>query len=139
MATTAPHHKANDTFGGPVHMPTMTRLAETGVAFNSFHTTSMCSPTRASLITGRNHHNAGSGVVTEIASDFDGYVGEIPRSTATVARVLSDYGYSTAHFGKWHNTPPTHLSPRSRRSASLQAACCQYSPSQSLHQKVSVL
>ena len=66
----------------------MTRLAESGVSFNRFHTTSMCSPTRAAMLTGRNHHHVGSGVITELASDFDGYVGEIPKKTATVAVLL---------------------------------------------------
>jgi arylsulfatase A-like enzyme len=96
-------------FGGPVHMPTLARLAGDGVAYNRFHTTAICSPTRASLLTGRNHHAVGFGQITEFASDFDGYVGEIPRSAATIARVLSDHGYTTGAFGKWHNTPTTHI------------------------------
>jgi arylsulfatase A-like enzyme len=100
-----------DTFGGPVHTPTMTRLAENGVSYNRFHTTAMCSPTRACLLTGRNHHRVGYGQIAEFANDFDGYIGEIPRSAATLAQVLSAYGYDTAAFGKWHNTPITHLTP----------------------------
>ena len=96
-------------FGGPVHMPTLARLAEGGIRYNRFHTTAICSPTRASLLTGRNHHAVGFGQITEFATDFDGYVGEIPRSAATIARVLSGYGYSTGAFGKWHNTPTTHI------------------------------
>ncbi|MEX1288255.1 MAG: sulfatase-like hydrolase/transferase, partial [Acidimicrobiia bacterium] len=96
-------------FGGPVHMPTLARLAGDGVAYNRFHTTAICSPTRASLLTGRNHHAVGFGQITEFATDFDGYVGEIPRSAATIARVLSDHGYTTGAFGKWHNTPTTHI------------------------------
>ena len=98
-----------DTFGGPVHTPTMTRLAERGVAYNRFHTTAMCSPTRAALMTGRNHHHVGAGQIAEFACDFDGYIGEIPQETATIAQVLSAYGYNTGAFGKWHNTPITHL------------------------------
>lgn len=98
-----------DTFGGPVHTPTMTRLAERGVAYNRFHTTAMCSPTRAALLTGRNHHHVGAGQIAEFACDFDGYIGEIPKETATIAQVLSEYGYNTGAFGKWHNTPITHL------------------------------
>lgn len=98
-----------DTFGGPVHTPTMTRLAERGVAYNRFHTTAMCSPTRAALMTGRNHHHVGAGQIAEFACDFDGYIGEIPKETATIAQVLSEYGYNTGAFGKWHNTPITHL------------------------------
>lgn len=98
-----------EVFGGPVHMPTMARLAESGISYNSFHTTAMCSPTRASLLTGRNHHRVGAGQIAEFASDWDGYLGKIPRSTATFAQVLSYYGYNTSAFGKWHNTPINDL------------------------------
>ncbi len=100
-----------ETFGGPVHSPTMSRLRERGIAYNRFHTTAMCSPTRAALLTGRNHHRVGAGIIAEFANDFDGYIGEIPRSSATMARILRDYGYDTAAFGKWHNTPITALTP----------------------------
>lgn len=100
-----------EAFGGPVHMPTLDRLAKSGISYNAFHTTAMCSPTRAALLTGRNHHRVGAGQIAELASDWDGYVGKIPKSTATFARVLSDYGYNTAAFGKWHNTPVTDLTP----------------------------
>ena len=96
-----------DTFGGEIHTPTLTRLAQEGIAYNTFHTTSICSPTRAALLTGRNHQRVGSGTIAERALDFDGYTGVIPKSAATVAQVLHDYGYSTAAFGKWHNTPAT--------------------------------
>ena len=98
-----------EAFGGPVHMPTMARLAESGISYNAFHTTAMCSPTRASLLTGRNHHRVGAGQIAEFASDWDGYVGKIPKSTATFAQVLSYYGYNTSAFGKWHNTPVTDI------------------------------
>ncbi|MFM8408964.1 MAG: arylsulfatase, partial [Alphaproteobacteria bacterium] len=94
-----------DTFGGPVHMPTLSRVAGEGIAYNAFHTTSICSPTRAALLTGRNHHRVGNGTIAERALDWDGYSGKIPRSSATLARVLGAYGYRTAAFGKWHNTP----------------------------------
>ena len=97
------------TFGGPVHTPTLDRLAATGISYNAFHTTAMCSPTRAALLTGRNHHRVGAGQIAELASDWDGYVGKIPKSTATFAQVLSYYGYNTAAFGKWHNTPVTDI------------------------------
>ena len=97
------------TFGGPVHTPTLDRLAATGIAYNAFHTTAMCSPTRAALLTGRNHHRVGAGQIAELASDWDGYVGKIPKSTATFPQVLSYYGYNTAAFGKWHNTPVTDI------------------------------
>ena len=97
------------TFGGPIHTPTLDRLAASGISYNAFHTTAMCSPTRAALLTGRNHHRVGAGQIAELASDWDGYVGKIPRSTATFAQVLSYYGYNTAAFGKWHNTPVTDI------------------------------
>jgi arylsulfatase len=96
-----------DTVGGLIHTPTLTRIADSGIRYNAFHTTAISSSTRAALLTGRNHHRVGSGTITELASDFDGYTGIIPRSSATVAEVLKDYGYSTAAFGKWHNTPAT--------------------------------
>ena len=97
------------TFGGPVHTPTLDRLAATGISYNAFHTTAMCSPTRAALLTGRTHHRVGAGQIAELASDWDGYVGKIPKSTATFVQVLSYYGYNTAAFGKWHNTPVTDI------------------------------
>lgn len=94
-----------ETFGGEVRTPTLTRLWNSGIAFNAFHTTSICSPTRAALLTGRNHHRVGSGTIAERASDFDGYTGIIPRTCATIPEVLHHYGYRSAAFGKWHNTP----------------------------------
>ena len=97
------------TFGGPINTPTLDRLTKTGISYNAFHTTAMCSPTRAALLTGRNHHRVGAGQIAELASDWDGYIGKIPKTTATFAQVLSDYGYNTAAFGKWHNTPVTDL------------------------------
>jgi arylsulfatase A-like enzyme len=94
-----------DTFGGEVTTDTLSRVHGEGVGFNRFHTTAMCSPTRASLMTGRNHHRIGNGQIAELANDWDGYAGEIPKSSALCAEVLRDHGYSTAAFGKWHNTP----------------------------------
>ena len=96
-----------DTFGGPIHTPTLSHLANEGISYNTFHTTSICSPTRASLLTGRNHQRVGSGTIAERAVNWDGYTGVIPRTSATVAKVLGNYGYKTAAFGKWHNTPAT--------------------------------
>ena len=93
------------TFGGEVSTATMDRICAEGVSYNRFHTTAMCSPTRASLLTGRNHHEIGNGQIAEFANDWDGYGGQIPRSSALVAEVLKDYGYSTGAWGKWHNTP----------------------------------
>ena len=106
-----------DTFGGEVHTPTLSKLADEGVSYNSFHTTAICSPTRASLLTGRNHTRVGSGTIAERAVAFDGYTGIIPKSTATVAEVLKQYGYHTSAFGKWHNTPATEttaIGPKNR-------------------------
>lgn len=100
-----------DTFGGPVHTPTFSKLKERGITYNRFHNTAMCSPTRAALLTGRNHHVVGAGQIAEFSADWDGYFGEIPKSTATMAQVLSDYGYDTGAFGKWHNTPPLQVTP----------------------------
>ena len=93
------------TFGGEVTTTTLDRIVDDGIAFNQFHTTAMCSPTRASLMTGRNHHRVGAGQIAELANDWDGYSGHIPKSSAAAAEVLKDYGYNTAAFGKWHNTP----------------------------------
>ena len=95
-----------DTYGGEIHTPTLSKIANEGISYNRFHTTAMCSPTRAALLTGRNHHRVGNGQIGELANDWDGYTGIIPKTSATVAEVLKDYGYSTAAWGKWHNTPP---------------------------------
>ncbi|MBN7816990.1 arylsulfatase [Algoriphagus pacificus] len=95
-----------DTYGGEVHTPTLTKLANQGISYNRFHSTAMCSPTRASLLTGRNHTRVGNGQITEWANDWDGFSGVIPKTSATVAEVLKNYGYSTSAFGKWHNTNP---------------------------------
>jgi arylsulfatase A-like enzyme len=93
------------TFGGGVPSPTMDRLAAEGLRYNSFHTTALCSPTRAALITGRNHHSAATGVIGEGATGYDGYTTVIPRSAGTVGEVLRQNGYMTAWIGKNHNTP----------------------------------
>ncbi len=106
-----------DTFGGEVHTPALSKLAYEGLSYNSFHTTAICSPTRASLLTGRNHTRVGSGTIAERAVAFDGYTGIIPKSAATVAEVLKQYGYHTSAFGKWHNTPATEttaIGPKDR-------------------------
>ncbi|HEY6511770.1 MAG TPA: arylsulfatase [Burkholderiaceae bacterium] len=106
-----------DTFGGQVRTPTLSKLAQQGVRYNAFHTTSICSPTRASLLTGRNHTRVGSGTIAERAVAFDGYTGVMPMSAATVAEVLKQYGYHTSAFGKWHNTPATEttaIGPKDR-------------------------
>jgi len=102
---------AAGTFGGPVPTPTLDMLARDGLRFNCFHTTALSSPTRACLLTGRNHHSAATGALTSMANGFDGYTSMIPRSCATIAEILKDNGYGTACFGKWHNAPMWELSP----------------------------
>jgi arylsulfatase A-like enzyme len=94
-----------DTFGGFAHTPTLSKLRDEGISYNRFHTTSICSPTRAALLTGRNHQRVGSGTIAERAVDWDGYTGVMPKTSATIAEVLKNYGYKTSAFGKWHNTP----------------------------------
>jgi arylsulfatase A-like enzyme len=106
-----------ETFGGEVHTPTLTKLANSGLRYNAFHTTAICSPTRAALLTGRNHTRVSSGTIAERAVAFDGYTGVIPKEAATVAEVLRHYGYCTSAFGKWHNTPATEttaIGPKDR-------------------------
>lgn len=93
------------TYGGVINTPTLSRVAGEGISYNRFHNAAMCSPTRAALLTGRNHHRVGNGQIAELANDWDGYSGRIPRTSATAAKVLGYYGYATAAFGKWHNTP----------------------------------
>jgi len=99
------------TFGGPIPTPGLDAIAARGLRFNRFHTTALCSPSRAALLTGRNHHAAHMGGITEIANSFPGYDSAIPPETATVAQVLRLSGYSTACFGKWHLTPSWEQSP----------------------------
>jgi arylsulfatase A-like enzyme len=91
------------TFGGQIPTPNLDRLAKAGLRYTRFHTTALCSPTRAALLTGRNHHSVGTGVITEIGDGYPGYSGQIPPNTAMVSEVLRQHGYSTAFFGKNHN------------------------------------
>ena len=93
------------TFGGPVSTPTMTRVAEDGLKYNAFHVTALCSPTRAALLTGRNHHTVGFGSIGELPGPFPGYSANVPKDCAPFVRALQGNGYSTAGFGKWHLTP----------------------------------
>lgn len=93
------------TFGGVIPTPTMDRIAQNGLRYNNIHSTALCSPTRAALITGRNHHSAGFGVISEQSTGFPGYNSIIPEDKCTIGRILKDNGYSTAWFGKDHNTP----------------------------------
>jgi arylsulfatase len=102
---------ATSTFGGPAQTPELDRLAQSGLRYNAFHVNALCSPTRASLLSGRTNHQVGFGSVADAAAGYPGYNGHWPRSAASLARVLRDNGYSTAAFGKWHNTPYDEISP----------------------------
>jgi arylsulfatase len=96
---------APSTFGGVIPTPALDEVAKNGLRYTNFHSTALCSPTRAAIITGRNHHSAGYGVVSEQSTGFPGYNSIIPKDRATIGRILRDNGYSTAWFGKAHNTP----------------------------------
>ena len=100
------------TYGGEINTPTLDRVSKMGISFNRFHSTAMCSPTRAALLTGRNHTRVGNGQIAAIANDFDGFSGTIPKSSATVAEVLKNYGYNTGAWGKWHNTPEEQITSK---------------------------
>jgi len=102
---------AASTFGGPADTPTLDALAQAGLRYNRFHTTAICSPTRASLLTGRDSHAANVGAVLNSANSYPGYQGVLKKETATVAEVLRENGYSTAAFGKWHLAPAWETSP----------------------------
>jgi arylsulfatase len=96
---------APSTFGGVIPTPALDRIAKAGLRYTQFHSTSLCSPTRAALITGRNHHSVGFGVVSEASTGFPGYDGIIPKDAATIGEILRENGYGTSWFGKDHNTP----------------------------------
>ncbi len=98
-------------FGGPVHMPTVEHLAAEGLRYNEFHTTALCSPTRSALLSGRNHHVNNFGSIAETATAFPGQTGQRPNSVAPLAEMLRLNGYSTAAFGKSHETAPWEVSP----------------------------
>jgi arylsulfatase len=101
---------ATSAFGGPIHTPTLDRLAEGGLRYNRFHTTALCSPTRMALLTGRNHHVTNTGAVMEVATAFPGNTGVRPNNVAPLAEMLRLNGYSTAAFGKYHETAPWEVS-----------------------------
>jgi arylsulfatase A-like enzyme len=101
---------AAGTFGGPVPMPTLDALSQTGLRYNNFHTTALCSPTRMALKTGRNHHQAETGSIMETATAFPGDTGRLPNSVAPLAQMLRMNGWSTGAFGKWHETAPWEAS-----------------------------
>jgi len=98
-------------FGGPVHMPTVERLANSGLRYNQFHTAALCSPTRAALLTGRNHHVVNFGSIAETATAYPGNTGQRPLSVAPLATMLRYNGYATAAFGKSHETAAWEVSP----------------------------
>ncbi len=96
---------ASSTFGGPIPTATMDRLAKEGLRFNNFHTTALCSPTRAALLSGRNHHSANTGVIMELGTGFPGYNSLMSKSNGTFAEILKQNGYNTSWYGKNHNVP----------------------------------
>ena len=102
---------ASSAFGGPCNTPTFERLAADGLKYTRFHTTALCSPTRAALLSGRNHHSVGMGGITEIATSAPGYSSVRPKNKAPLAEILKLNGYSTAHFGKCHEVPVWETSP----------------------------
>jgi arylsulfatase A-like enzyme len=102
---------AASTFGGPAQTPELDKLAAQGLRYNRFHVSALCSPTRAALLSGRNDHKMGFGSIAEEPADFPGYNVQWPKSATSVADILRRNGYSTAAFGKWHNTPTNEISP----------------------------
>ncbi|MGB5634887.1 MAG: arylsulfatase [Waterburya sp.] len=98
-------------FGGPIATPTFDRLAEGGLAYNQFHSTALCSPTRQAVKTGRNHHSANQAKITEVATSFPGATGQLPNEVAGIGEMLHLNGYSTSAFGKWHETAVWEISP----------------------------
>jgi arylsulfatase A-like enzyme len=102
---------SSSAFGGPCQTPTFEKLAANGLRYNRFHTTALCSPTRQALLTGRNHHSAGMGCITEMATSAPGYTSVLPKNKAPLAMTLKLNGYSTAQFGKCHEVPVWQTSP----------------------------
>ena len=102
---------AASTFGGPAQTPALDRLAAQGLRYNRFHVTALCSPTRAALLSGRNHHRVSFGTVAEIGNSNPGYASFWPKSVVSLPEILRRHGYSTSAFGKWHNTQTWELSP----------------------------
>jgi len=100
-----------EAFGGGISTPNLQRVADNGLTYNRFHVTAVCSPTRAALLTGRNHHRVGMGGVAEFPAPYPGYTGQLPRSCAPFPRVLKENGYVTGGFGKWHLTEGRAFGP----------------------------
>jgi arylsulfatase A-like enzyme len=101
---------ASSAFGGPIKMPTLEKMAGNGIKFNRFHTTALCSPTRTALLTGHNHHANNAGAIMELATAFPGNTGNRPLEITPLAQILRQNGFSTAAFGKYHETPPWEVS-----------------------------
>jgi arylsulfatase len=102
---------ASSTFGGPIPTPTLDQVAQRGLRYNNFHTTALCSPTRAALLTGRNHHSVGFGNISEFATGYPGYDSILPKSAGTIGNILVGNGYNTSWFGKNHLIPDWLESP----------------------------
>jgi arylsulfatase A-like enzyme/uncharacterized membrane protein len=100
-----------DTFGGPIPTPNLTRVGAAGLSYNRFHVVALCSPTRAALLTGRNQHRVGMGSIAEFPGPYPGYTGSVPRSCASIPKILHENGYVTGCFGKWHLTPDHEQGP----------------------------
>jgi arylsulfatase A-like enzyme/uncharacterized membrane protein len=100
-----------ETFGGPISTPNLTRVQQMGLTYNRFHVTAVCSPTRAALLTGRNHHRVGFGSIAEYPGPFPGYTASRPRTCTALPRILRENGYVTGGFGKWHLTPDNVQGP----------------------------
>ncbi len=98
-----------DTFGGAIRTPNLRRVGQMGLYYNRFHVTAVCSPTRAALLTGRNHHRVGMGTIAELPGPYPGYTGTRPRSCTALPRIMRENGYVTAGFGKWHLTPGSQM------------------------------
>jgi arylsulfatase A-like enzyme len=98
-------------FGGVMRTPTFDRIGDEGLRYTHMSVSAVCSPTRGSLLTGYNIHQIGTGIISEFATGYPGYNSQIDYSTPSIAKILSDNGYATAAFGKWHNTPMEEASP----------------------------
>lgn len=99
-------------FGGLIDTPNIDRVAKMGLRYTNFHTTALCSPSRAALLTGRNHHSVGTGVISELQTNFPGYTSRIPKDKFPLVEALRQSAYATAAFGKWHNTPVDEITPK---------------------------
>lgn len=102
---------SGSTFGGVIATPEMDEFAKESILYNHFHTTALCSPTRQALKTGQNHHTVNQGTISETATSYPGYTGQLPSNVVSIATILNYNGYSTGAFGKWHETAAWEISP----------------------------